>query len=272
MAKYAALVGSASEGAVTTGARMSGRPVRRARAAVDVSEPRPRLDRHQDIAPGRRLADPRRRPGRGSASTTSSTSVWMNDHLTDVNLARAGAILGGPDGAGGAGPPRARQVGRPRRPVADLPPPVGASPRPPRSWTTRPAAGSSSASAPAGTRPSTSPYGIPFPPMPERFDRFESGVRVIHALGSDAAAADRRGDPARPVLSIGRGNQRSATADPGRPTDLARRPEAARDRAGCGGSPGLAPAGGDARQDADRPGLFRGPPGRAAGGPGGDRP
>jgi alkanesulfonate monooxygenase SsuD/methylene tetrahydromethanopterin reductase-like flavin-dependent oxidoreductase (luciferase family) len=28
------------------------------------------------------------------------------------------------------------------------------------------------------------PFGIPFPAMPERFDRFESGVRVIRALGS----------------------------------------------------------------------------------------
>ena len=44
------------------------------------------LDRDQDLAAGGRLGDPRRAPGPASASTTSSTSVWMNDHLTDVDL------------------------------------------------------------------------------------------------------------------------------------------------------------------------------------------
>ncbi len=38
--------------------------------------------------------------------------------------------------------------------------------------------------------PEHTPFGIPFPPMPERFDRFESGVRVILALGSPAAATE----------------------------------------------------------------------------------
>ena len=32
------------------------------------------------------------------------------------------------------------------------------------------------------------PFGIPLPPMPERFDRFESAVHVLKALFSDAAA------------------------------------------------------------------------------------
>lgn len=31
------------------------------------------------------------------------------------------------------------------------------------------------------------PFGIPMPPMPERFDRFESAVHVLRALWSDAA-------------------------------------------------------------------------------------
>ena len=31
------------------------------------------------------------------------------------------------------------------------------------------------------------PFGIPLPPMPERFDRFESAVHVLRALWSDAA-------------------------------------------------------------------------------------
>lgn len=38
--------------------------------------------------------------------------------------------------------------------------------------------------------PEHTPFGIPYPPMPERFDRFESGVRVIRALGSAAAATE----------------------------------------------------------------------------------
>lgn len=33
------------------------------------------------------------------------------------------------------------------------------------------------------------PYGIPLPPMPERFDRFESAVHVLRALWSEEAAA-----------------------------------------------------------------------------------
>lgn len=33
------------------------------------------------------------------------------------------------------------------------------------------------------------PFGIPIPPMPERFDRFESAVHVLRALWSPAAAA-----------------------------------------------------------------------------------
>lgn len=32
------------------------------------------------------------------------------------------------------------------------------------------------------------PFGIPMPPMPERFDRFESAVHVLRALWSEAAA------------------------------------------------------------------------------------
>jgi alkanesulfonate monooxygenase SsuD/methylene tetrahydromethanopterin reductase-like flavin-dependent oxidoreductase (luciferase family) len=33
------------------------------------------------------------------------------------------------------------------------------------------------------------PFGIPMPPMPERFDRFESAVHVLRALWSEAASA-----------------------------------------------------------------------------------
>ena len=47
------------------------------------------------------------------------------------------------------------------------------------------------------------PFGIPMPPMPERFDRFESAVHVLKALWSDAAAAPpgvTRPDPFYPLV------------------------------------------------------------------------
>jgi alkanesulfonate monooxygenase SsuD/methylene tetrahydromethanopterin reductase-like flavin-dependent oxidoreductase (luciferase family) len=46
------------------------------------------------------------------------------------------------------------------------------------------------------------PFGIPLPPMPERFDRFESAVHVLRALWSDAASAPpgvTRPDPFYPL-------------------------------------------------------------------------
>jgi alkanesulfonate monooxygenase SsuD/methylene tetrahydromethanopterin reductase-like flavin-dependent oxidoreductase (luciferase family) len=46
------------------------------------------------------------------------------------------------------------------------------------------------------------PFGIPLPPMPERFDRFESQVHVLRALWSEAAAAApgvTRRDPFYPL-------------------------------------------------------------------------
>ena len=46
------------------------------------------------------------------------------------------------------------------------------------------------------------PFGIPLPPMPERFDRFESAVRVLRALWSEAATAPpgvTRPDPFYPL-------------------------------------------------------------------------
>jgi alkanesulfonate monooxygenase SsuD/methylene tetrahydromethanopterin reductase-like flavin-dependent oxidoreductase (luciferase family) len=50
--------------------------------------------------------------------------------------------------------------------------------------------------------PEHTPFGIPYPPMPERFDRFESAVRVIRALGSAEATTDAgvtRPDPFYPL-------------------------------------------------------------------------
>jgi alkanesulfonate monooxygenase SsuD/methylene tetrahydromethanopterin reductase-like flavin-dependent oxidoreductase (luciferase family) len=46
------------------------------------------------------------------------------------------------------------------------------------------------------------PFGIPLPPMPERFDRFESAVNVLRALWSEAATAPpgvTRPDPFYPL-------------------------------------------------------------------------
>ena len=106
--------------------------------------------------------------------------------------------------------------------------------------------------------PEHTPFGIPFPPMPRAVRSVRvAASHVIRALFSDAAG-DRAGvTRAEPVLSARRGHQRSAAADPGRAADLARRPEAPRDRPRRRGGPGLAPAGGTARQDADGPGLLR---------------
>ncbi len=47
------------------------------------------------------------------------------------------------------------------------------------------------------------PFGIPMPPMPERFDRFESAVYVLRALWSEKAAAPpgvSRADPFHPLV------------------------------------------------------------------------
>ena len=51
------------------------------------------------------------------------------------------------------------------------------------------------------------PFGIPMPPMPERFDRFESAVHVLAraVVGGGGRAARRH--PPRPVLPAGRGDQ-----------------------------------------------------------------
>ena len=70
LAKYAALVGSASQGAVTTGPRMRRTCPARTRPRRDgPAHP----DRDQDLAAGRRLGRRSTPPGRASASTRSSS-------------------------------------------------------------------------------------------------------------------------------------------------------------------------------------------------------
>ena len=87
LAKYAALVGSASSGAVTTGAPDDRQPRGAAHRSMTPSDP----DRHQDLAAGSRLEHPRRDVGSASATHDVFESVWMNDHLIDVAHDRHGA-------------------------------------------------------------------------------------------------------------------------------------------------------------------------------------
>ena len=103
------------------------------------------------------------------------------------------------------------------------------------------------------------PFGIPMPPMPERFDRFESTVHVLRALWSDAATDAARCDPSGPVLPTHRCHERAADTDAGWATPVARRPETPRDRAGGRSRRRLGPTGrGGRRGTADKPrGLQR---------------
>ena len=148
MAKYAALVGSASQGAVTTGAADDRRP--RLRWGPTVAS-RSGSRRRPRTSTGRRSTRPGPRPG----ELPVFESAWANDHLTDPNVdARRLERRGAHDGRR-ARPPGARAVGRPYGPVEHVPAPGGPgqgghAPRPRRR-----AAGSSSAWAPAGTTTST---------------------------------------------------------------------------------------------------------------------
>ena len=164
-------------------------------------------------------------------------SVWMNDHLTDIARDRARAEPRGADRDGrarsiacpasGSGTPCCRPRSATRR----------CSPRRPRCWTTRRAAGSSSGSGAGWHEGEHVPFGIPMPPMPR-------ALRPVRIGGPRASGAVVRGarpppgrDPRRPVLPARRGDQRAAAADAGRPAAVARRPEAAGHRAGRGASP-----------------------------------
>ena len=86
-------------------------------------------------------------------------------------------------------------------------------------------------------------FGIPLPALPERYDRFESALRVLTALFSDEArrapgvTLDGRGVPAPER------HQRAGTRAPRWSCDLAGRPEAPGHRAGGALRGGLADAG-----------------------------
>ncbi|MGH2465306.1 MAG: LLM class flavin-dependent oxidoreductase, partial [Candidatus Limnocylindrales bacterium] len=113
-------------------------------------------------------------------------SVWMNDHLSDVSLARAGpsweaftalaALVHHVPG---------KWVGHAVLSLSFRHPALVAKAAAVMDNAT---GGRFILGLGAGWfEPEHTPFGIPFPPMPERFDRFASGVQVIRALGSPAA-------------------------------------------------------------------------------------
>jgi alkanesulfonate monooxygenase SsuD/methylene tetrahydromethanopterin reductase-like flavin-dependent oxidoreductase (luciferase family) len=61
------------------------------------------------------------------------------------------------------------------------------------------------------------PFGIPMPPMPERFDRFESGVHLVRALWSDAARRPPGVTRADPYYPLDGATNEPATLTPGGP-------------------------------------------------------
>ena len=88
------------------------------------------------------------------------------------------------------------------------------------------------------------PFGIPLPPMPERFDRFESAVHVLRALWSAEAATPPGVTRPDPFYPLDEATNEPPPLDARRPAALARRPEATRHRARGRGRRRLAPAGG----------------------------
>jgi len=129
-------------------------------------------------------------------------SVWMNDHLTDINLPRAGAswesltamaaLLYHVPG---------KWLGHGVLSMTFRHPAVLAKAAAVMDHAT---GGRFILGIGAGWfEPEHGPFGIPYPPMPERFDRYESGVRVIRALGSAEAATAAgvtRPDPYYPLV------------------------------------------------------------------------
>ena len=116
-------------------------------------------------------------------------SVWMNDHLTDINLARAGASWEALTATAAlVHHVPGKWVGHAVLAMTFRHPAVLAKAAAVLDHAT---GGRFILGLGAGWfDPEHVPFGIPFPPMPERFDRFESGVRAIQALGSAAAASE----------------------------------------------------------------------------------
>jgi alkanesulfonate monooxygenase SsuD/methylene tetrahydromethanopterin reductase-like flavin-dependent oxidoreductase (luciferase family) len=128
-------------------------------------------------------------------------SVWMNDHLTDIGRERAGASWEAVTAmAALAHHVPGRWLGHAVLSATFRHPTVMAKSATVLDHVT---GGRFILGIGAGWfEPEHVPLGIPFPPMPERFDRFESAVRTIKALFSaEAATPDgvTRADPFAPL-------------------------------------------------------------------------
>jgi alkanesulfonate monooxygenase SsuD/methylene tetrahydromethanopterin reductase-like flavin-dependent oxidoreductase (luciferase family) len=136
-------------------------------------------------------------------------SVWMNDHLTDINLDRAGPSWEAVTAmAALAHHVPGKWLGHGVLSATFRHPSVLAKSATVLDHVT---GGRFILGLGAGWfEPEHVPFGIPFPPMPERFDRFESAVETIRAMGSAAAttpAGVTRADRFYPL--------QGATNDPG---------------------------------------------------------
>ena len=198
MAKYAALVSTASEGAVTTGSADGIAPgpalMAESRAAAE-------SDRLQDVAAGRRLADARRDVGAGRRAHGRSIRGWMNDHITDPTLERGGsswealtALAALVHHVPGLTVGHGVLSNTFRHPV------ILAKAATALDYAT---GGRFVLGLGAGWHEGEHvPFGIPLPPIRERFDRFESAFHTIKALFGDAATAEAgvtRPDPYYPL-------------------------------------------------------------------------
>lgn len=128
-------------------------------------------------------------------------SVWMNDHLTDIGADRAGASWEAITAmAALAHHVPGRWLGHAVLSATFRHPTVTAKAATVLDHVT---GGRFILGLGAGWfEPEHTPFGIAFPPMPERFDRFESAVRTVRALFSESAATDAgvtRPDPFYPL-------------------------------------------------------------------------
>jgi len=128
-------------------------------------------------------------------------SVWMNDHLTDIGADRAGTSWEAITAmAALAHHVPGRWLGHAVLSATFRHPTVTAKAATVLDHVT---GGRFILGLGAGWfEPEHTPLGIAFPPMPERFDRFESAVRTIRALFSAEAATDAgvtRPDPFYPL-------------------------------------------------------------------------
>ena len=128
-------------------------------------------------------------------------SVWMNDHLTDIGAERAGASWEALTAmAALAHHVPGRWLGHAVLSATFRHPTVTAKAATVLDHVT---GGRFILGLGAGWfEPEHTPFGIAFPPMPERFARFESAVRTVRALFSESAATDAgvtRADPFYPL-------------------------------------------------------------------------